>query len=530
MNRGLLIGLLAGLAIPLNAAVYYVRPDGGSAVQCNGTSNLPYPGTGSNAVCAWDHPFRALPPGGEPRISGGDTLFVASGSYMMGFGAPESDRCEAGGAWNCHMPPIPGGPSPANPTRITGDCSRRPELWGTERAELVVNLTGSSNVELACFEITDHSTCVEFHSGAISCQRDVAPFGPWAARGIYAADSANVTLRELDIHGLASIGIHAGRLRDWTVTDVRIAANGSAGWDGDIDGDDSDEGTMRFLRWTVEWNGCGETYPGRQPAGCWAQSAGGYGDGVGTGETRGRWIVEESSFLYNTSDGLDLLYVRPGGSVEIRRTIARGNAGNQIKTSGPALIESSLIVGNCGWFDTNPVSHQVDNCRANGNAVSLTFFRGDRVSIVNTTIASEGDCTIIAGCAEGAACDGSERLTLRNNILIGGQEFLDPGDRSCDLFTEGIGGIDQDYTIAFGTKINHCGAAHDQCNVDPLVVRAEIDGFDGRLRKGSPAIGAAESASATATDVDGRPRDSRPDIGAHEYVEPGRRTRAVRRR
>jgi len=165
---------------------WYVRPDGGSTDQCTGRVNAPYPGSGTAQPCAWDHPFRALPPGGSPRISGGDTLIIATGSYMMGYGAPGADNCEAGGTWECFTPPIPSGPNQASPTRILGagwdtGCARPPQLWGTERANFVLNLTGSNNVEVTCLEITDHSGCVEFHTtGNLACQRDTPPFGPWA--------------------------------------------------------------------------------------------------------------------------------------------------------------------------------------------------------------------------------------------------------------------------------------------------------------------------------------------------------------
>jgi hypothetical protein len=80
---------------------------------------------------------------------------------------------------------------------------------------MILNLSGSSNIEVACFVVTDHAACVEFHSGAIACERDAYPYGPWAVRGIYARDSRSVRLKNLDIHGLASAGIQAGRLSDW---------------------------------------------------------------------------------------------------------------------------------------------------------------------------------------------------------------------------------------------------------------------------------------------------------------------------
>ncbi len=91
---------------------------------------------------------------------------------------------------------------------------------------------------------------------------DAPPYGDWAATGIYAEDSANVLLKDLNIHGLANNGILAGRLTDWTVENVRLVGNGLAGWNFDLVGDGSESenhGTLTFRHWLVEWNGCGET-------------------------------------------------------------------------------------------------------------------------------------------------------------------------------------------------------------------------------------------------------------------------------
>ncbi len=312
-------------------ATYYVRPDGGSAAQCNGLVNAPH--TGASRDCAWDHPFRALPPAGPPRIAGGDTLVIGSGSYMIGYGAPEADRkddsCSQDNPWDCTMLPVPSGPDPGHPTRILGSgwdrgCPQPPALWGTERVARILDLAGTENAEIACLEITDHAGCAEHHAGGLACHRDAFPYGSWAPVGVYAADSSDVLLCDLDIHGLASTGVHAGRLTDWTLENVRIAGNGWAGWDGDLwEGSSSNTGTLRFRNWTVEWNGCVETWPEQAPAGCWAQTAGGYGDGVGTAATGGVWIIEDSSFLHNTSDGLDLLYHTEGGSVSLGRSAPR---------------------------------------------------------------------------------------------------------------------------------------------------------------------------------------------------------------
>ena len=215
--------------------MYYVRPDGGSEENCTGLADVPYPGSGSSQACAWDHPFRALPPGGTPRIAGGDTLIIGTGSYMMGYGAPGSQACDRDGAWGCTMPPIPSGPEPSRPTRILGAgwdtrASSPPELWGTERADFILNLTDSSNVELAYLEITDHSECVEFHSGSLACNRDNLPFGPWARVGLYAEDSAGVHLQDLNIHGLAHGGGWAGRLTNGGTRSVRAPCGRQSTW------------------------------------------------------------------------------------------------------------------------------------------------------------------------------------------------------------------------------------------------------------------------------------------------------------
>src|SRR5574342_552019 len=111
MSLTLVVSLLASSAL---AATFYVRTDGGSDQQCTGTVDAAYPGSGTGQPCAWDHPFRALPPDGTPRI--------------------------VGAQWS-------------------SGCRVAPELWGTERADFIVDLTGSSNVEIRCLEITDHSGC-----------------------------------------------------------------------------------------------------------------------------------------------------------------------------------------------------------------------------------------------------------------------------------------------------------------------------------------------------------------------------------
>ncbi|MBI3161400.1 MAG: S-layer homology domain-containing protein [Chloroflexi bacterium] len=522
-------------ALPQQAPskTYYVRIDGSSAQNCTGLVDAPYPGSGANQACAWDHPFRALPPTGTPLIVGGDTLIIGAGSYRMGYGAPGAANCDAGGAFDCLMPPIPSGPDAAHPTRILGagwntGCASPPQLWGAERPWFIVNLTDSSNVEIGCLEITDHSPCVESHSGGLACERDTPPYGNWASYGLYAEDSSNVYLHDLNVHGLASGGVHAGRLSNWTVERVRIAGNGSAGWDGDLwdDNGDSNSGNLIFRHFTVEWNGCGETYPGQQPTGCWAQSAGGYGDGFATGTSGGNWLIEDSLIRYNTSDGLDFLYVsQPGSSITIRRTVVEGNAGNQVKTfRGPFLLESSIIVGNCGFFDGQPFTYNVDNCRALGTALAIGLAGGDQAIITNNTFTSEGDCLVTAEC-EGS-CGGSETVLLRNNIFQGQTDFLQPFEQTCLVYQETFASnpFNMDYSLVNNVKEDACFGSHSMCGVSPGLTNISADNFDANLLQASPAIDAADNASCAVKDVRGlsRPLDgdqdgvSVCDMGAYE--------------
>jgi hypothetical protein len=506
------------------ATTYYIRPDGGSPAQCTGQTNAPYPGSGLAQACAWDHPFRALPPGGAARIAGGDTLIIGAGEYMMGYGAPGADSCSSDYPYGCHIPPIPGGPDASHLTRILGagwdaGCSDPPELWGTERTYHILDLTDSSNVEIACLEITDHSGCVEFHSGSLTCQRDSYPYGPWASAGLYAEDSANVYLHDLDIHGLASTGVWAGRLSDWTVEDVRVAGNGWIGWDGDIDGDDSNTGTLNFNHWTVEWNGCGETYPGGEPAGCWGQTAGGYGDGVGTGATGGDWIIEDSAFLHNTSDGLDLLYHTLGGSIQLNRVRAEGNAGNQIKVAGQTEIRNSILVGNCAFFDGQPFTHNVDPCRALGNTLSLSFTGGETQTLINNTVYGQGDGLVGAGPRYGFTCNGNEQLIGRNNLYLGDTDYFDPGDLTFLFYFEDCPGLsfDSDYSLYHTVKLSAYVPGPHDIAADPDLADPRRDHFDAHLLPDSPAIDAGSTSHAPPHDFDNLSRDASPDIGAYEH-------------
>ena len=139
------MGFCVLMAVPAYGATYYVRSDGGSATQCSGLSDVPYPGSGANVSCAFNHPFWALATRNNPtKLEGGDTLIIDgsdNAEYMIGWGAPNItsfSNCHSSYPWDCYFRPVPSGPDPAHPTRILGKgwdsgCNEPPQLWATER-------------------------------------------------------------------------------------------------------------------------------------------------------------------------------------------------------------------------------------------------------------------------------------------------------------------------------------------------------------------------------------------------------------
>ncbi|MCK5179551.1 MAG: hypothetical protein KAR32_08465, partial [Candidatus Omnitrophica bacterium] len=541
------IGFCIFVAVPAyGATTYYVRTDGGSATQCTGLADAPYSGTGIGQNCAFNHSNWAIAPqGNNPTVmEGGDTLIIDNSDnaeYMMGYGTPntrDTTKCHSSWPWDCYMRPIPSGPDPANPTRILGKgwdsgCENPPQLWATERVRRLINLTGSDNIEIQCLELTDHSNCQEH--GPVSCNRSTYPYGDWGNTGIYATDSDNVFLKNINIHGMAYRGIHAGRLRDWTAEDLRIVANPFIGWDGDVGAyNSSNSGTIAFTRLQIQYSGCGETYPGEMPHSCYSQSQGGYGDGLGTHKTGGNWIFIESDISHNTSDGLDLLYHTADGSIAIKRSRFEGNAGNQVKVAGNVEISNSVLIGNCGYFRDQSFTETpgFDNCRAAGSTLAAKFYADSDISIYNSTLTGNGDTMVISS---GTECNGAENFTTRNTIFLGGTEFNDGVDKSALYWAAGATGdgdgpcgsilFEDDYSVIWRTKHGDrdCeGKENSICAdpqfVEPLVKYYTGDEYDVNLKPTSPAIGKALTlVGKSSLDYLGQDRGEIWDIGAIEY-------------
>lgn len=438
----------------VEAAQYFVRTDGGTAAQCAGLSDKPYTILISDVThdCAVNHPFWIVAPNGNnpSKMIGGDSMIIGPGQYQMGLGAPNATGCSKDYPWDCFMRSLPSG-TVAAPTKILGQgwdtgCASRPQLWGTERAYNILNLQGSNNIQLQCLDLTDHSGCIE--SGpdkATRCQRDVYPYGPWAGNGLIASDSVNVFIKNVSIHGLRS-GVHAGRLKDWTMENFEIVANSFVGWDGDIGADtSSNSGKMWFKNSKIQWSGCGETYPGLQPHHCYSQDQGGYGDALGTNKTGGDWVFDNVDMSFNVSDALDLLYHNGLGLIIINGGRYESNAGNAVKVATTTTITNSKINADCNFFKGQPFTSTTDvgfnpvafnNCRAGGNSIAYAPRPGKTLTINQSTVVGKGDVIVMSG---GSGCDGTEKIISGKNIYVGFDDF-NGGDKSALYYAAGATG------------------------------------------------------------------------------------------
>lgn len=414
---------------------YFIRPDGGTLLQCNGKKDAPY--TVGSTECAWKNPMIALPKT-APILKAGDSLIIKKGNYKIGLGQEGALGCSSAFPWDCTVGSIPNGVKILGEGYDTG-CASPPKLSGVERTSFVLNLKNSNDVEVQCLEITDNLACVEHHchNGTCTgikapCKRDVYPYGEWSAIGIVGSDSRNVLIKNVNIHGLASRGVQAARIENWTIENSKINGNGWSGWEGDLGATtSSNKGYIKFLNTEIAWNGCVQGLDGNA-FGCWAQSTGGYGDGLGTNKTGGNWIFDNVNIHHNTSDGLDLLYTDNTGSIEIKNSKFEFNAGNQVKSNGKAILQNNTINGTCSYFSTGHNFKPEDNCRAQGNAISVGVSTSE-VTIQANTVKSEGDCLLLAS---GGTSTG--KLIVKSNIMTGLKDWRQPTEQSCAFWSEGV--------------------------------------------------------------------------------------------
>ena len=565
----LLIVSAAVLVVPrsLGAETWYVRTDGGTRYsphatsgQCDGKADAPYSGHGTDKHCAfndyrflWDDQHTYAKTGWV--IAGGDTVIldVKKNGWRVGFdqAGPNDPWCSGmNGAIGCTNPTIPSGTASQH-TRILGrnfeHCSAdsaKTQIFGGHGVTGVLNLSGVAYVDVQCLEITRHSQCVTHGSPALpsGCRREY-PFDDYDQDGVFTDQHTHdLLLQDVWIHGHPDRGVIGAIGGVVTAERVVLSYNGMAGWDFD-DGHSTPSlnATFNFLDSVIEWSGCNEEYPVKDPnpvISCYSQSTAGYGDGIGTPANMGMDVViDHSIFRYNTQDGEDFGHIDAGThKLRITNSYSYGNNGGQFKW-GPnfqdVVFVNNVVIGNCLRLSQpmpgTPASfnaHLEDYCRAN-DALSFNFRQGGKAVMENNTIVSYSPTTFDIGCWD-ASCSQSS-MVFRNNIVLGidnpatynlGGKSGGPGGFYAE---KPIGKWQRGHNVFFGLRSMHCEAT--EICADPKFVNephfareSDLDNFNFHLASGSPALHGGGPIPDLRTDYEGKPRPAtgNPSIGAVE--------------
>lgn len=464
MNKIILFIILSLITLNAEAATRWVRTDGGVGTRCTGLADAADPGSGTDQACAVNHPNWVFPPTGNAtpvstarQANAGDTVVIKSGSYRMGqptTSAPGVDAtinitCGAGDSASCISGPIPdgvtvigcsiGGCGCTNSARGVVTCtSTRPELWGAGNTRAVLNASNSTGVTIRDIEITDRENRgldqtgeLTAISAAKSCSPNDSPTKLSAQTGLLAHSATNLTLTNVNIHGVCSHGLFAANLTSPTLTGVNLNYNGAIGWDNDTTGTCTTcgySGTITVTNSSINRNGCIEDWQNDGTiisGGCYTQGQGGYGDGIGLAATAGDFVITDSDFSHNFNDGADFLYHNKspysGGTLVFRRNRFEGNSGNPFKISNASIVEDNIILANCLYFLGASITLSGGSplhCRGAGAAVSIQYTSSTVPQIYNNTIAGNGDTLIISS----QCLAGSPGMLVRNNILIGGRD------------------------------------------------------------------------------------------------------------
>jgi hypothetical protein len=474
-------------ALPATAGTtWYIRLDGGTNTQCTGTTNAPYPGTGTNQPCAYNHPYQMLTYSGTwAAMQGGDTMqFEDQGPYYLGEenqGVGNDWSAQIGGicptpntyGGNCVLPIFPSGTA-ANPTRIVGanagSCHNSTHTglvnptvlegsgWG---AFAVLDFQGTNHVSASCLEVTQPDTCTRLGNGAGQCTgtNNYVGFAGIILEYQTAQGPSNLTLQDVAVVGISGSGIlgsHVNTLSTdvMTASDIYLIGNGTAGWNGDGGGCGNNcesVGTMNLSYLDVDWNGCVavEPYnmnvPSTQNAftDCYDDSNEGYGDGfvqIAAGNLT--LNVTHSHFRWNTQDGFDSLHlsddVTTSPAVHISDSWSEGNEGQTFKLGAGAAssainnvsISNCRVMGTASNFSLNPSgwnSGLGDFCRAAGDEWAFQMDNGSVITLENNTSVGYGTTMYDFECAFGApncATNGAT-VVFVNNISKG---YPDPGN------------------------------------------------------------------------------------------------------
>jgi hypothetical protein len=580
-----LFGALAqGLSLtaqPSTSKNWYVRTDGGTRYssnmtsgQCDGQADMPYPGVGANQHCAfndvrWLWQDGSYPTGIFPSygwvIAGGDTVIIrgsiGSGvSWRVGWNN-SSSAIDSNGLYYGFLDapydsgiPVPPSGTAAQHTRILGEnfasCtsqSARTQLHGGWSVYAVLDLTGSSYVDVGCLDITDFSSC-GMDAGAVTCNNggnDYALFGIKVSN-----TSTHIALTDVRIHGLSGDGIFGATGDGFIGTDLAIIGNADAGWSADDGSGTTGVGSFLMQNFEISWNGCVEEYPIVDPLpyfSCIDGGSGGYGDGFGTASVDSPapgWQVhfDQGLVSYNTQDGLDALHIGgPGSTMSVTRVLAFGSQGQQIKVGGATpTLQDNVIVGNCEAMTTQAIpgtpsgfgSSLAQPCRANNTAVVVNISPGAPATIQGNTIYSAG---VIGLEVEYATSDTGPTNTLayNDNIFVGFYNSSAMENATPIFSVSGLQmlrnpGSSWTNNATFGGRANWTCPASGETNAicgDPGLADETYHPYSyGNMApaaRSSPVVGAGVAVPGLAVDFTGQSRSNPPTIGAYDLPITG---------
>lgn len=531
---------------------YYVRLNGGTNAQCTGLVNADYV-SGLAQPCALKHPNYALGwyqfasslSGGQAGIMiGGDDLFVAPGTYSFGV-LGGLFNCAAGFGFDCTTRPIPSGTN-VDHTRIIGSGGT-PKFNGAGRLSFIFDLRGKSYVDISDIEITDGAECMNGHPTLDCGSADDAELT--VRNGISWVGSSNINLNNFNVHGLWHSCVY-GTSANSSITGVSHLNFCYAGLDMDTCSNNgtcglalnqtfSSSGTDSSNPTTFNWNGCVEsaTTIGTPVANGCCNGGSCYGDAFAGSYSSGNWSLNNVEMIHNTSDGLDLRYLKADGTVSVTNSYFGGNGGNQVKVSGGWDIKNSIIEGNCDWFEGKTYKHSsLTTCQSAGDAIYLGLnagltnrFYGNSVINVrgNVAIVSAGGfLSTPSGSPTNYICTTSDNIDIKNSVFSAGTRFTNStangfvyecqtGD-FCNDCTSGTQTNTQSNIYNFSSNPTGSGNVFTNPNLSGIFNSSTAAVY---LSSTSPARDLADEAATgqSSTDINGFDRGVSWDAGALEF-------------
>ncbi|MBC7226210.1 MAG: hypothetical protein H5T61_03135 [Thermoflexales bacterium] len=452
----------AETTVPAAGRTFYVAPNGDNANP--GTREQPW----------------ATPGYGSRQLAPGDTLIILGGRYTLR-------------EYDADILTPPSG-TPAAWITIRGEEGHRPVLAGREDLLTAINLSGVQYVRVENLEITHDDTA----TGEAA----------WFREGveILGAPSAHIVLKDLYIHHIDEFGINIQDVEDLQIINCRVEYCGF----GALGGPAGEHGGWRdvtirgcSLSWSGHYyqGGDGSNRPYDRP------------DGFGIEPSQGPILIEDTIAEHNYGDGLD----SKAANTVIRRAVVANNACDGVKLWGPdSRIENTLIYGR---GDGNPepspwaaiviapeeqanahfeiINVTVDDALGRNYLMYVQYDHPDvpaHLTIRNTIFSGRGEeSPIYVNAASTLIADHNLFYLPQNEVIL---THGDTAYTCADIASLGPG--------------NLCG--------DPRFVRpAWGEPGDYHLQAGSPAIDAGTANGAPTADLENRPRDAQPDIGAYEY-------------